>query len=68
MNHESLVVSNGKLFCNACREELNLKKSSVKNHISSVKHKNGKVQVQAKAKRERDIADALQKHNGEQYL
>ena len=65
---ESLVVSNGKLFCNACREELNLKKSSVKNHISSVKHKNGKVQLQAKAKRERDIADALQKHNGEQHL
>ena len=30
---EHLCVSSGKLFCNACREEVNLKKSSVKNHI-----------------------------------
>ena len=30
---ERLCVSSGKLFCKACREEVNLKKSSVKNHI-----------------------------------
>lgn len=33
-----------------------------------VKHNNGKDQLQAKTKRERDIADVLQKHNNEQHL
>ena len=31
--NEQLSVSNKKLFCKACREELSLKKSSVENHI-----------------------------------
>ena len=31
------------------------KKSSIKNHISSVKHKTGKDQLQAKTKPEREI-------------
>ena len=52
--NESLVVSNGKLFCNSCRE-VSLKKFTIKNHISSVKHVNGKLKVQAKDKRERGI-------------
>ena len=43
--NESLVLSNGKLFCNSCREEVSLKKSVLKNHISSVKHVNGKLKV-----------------------
>lgn len=30
---EQLVVSSGKLFCKACREELSLKSSTVKNHV-----------------------------------
>ena len=65
---ESLVASNGKLFCKTCQEELSLKKSSIKNHILSVKHKSGKDQLQAKAKKEKSIVDALQKHNSEQHL
>ena len=32
---EQLIVSNSKLFRQACREELNLKMSSVKNHVQS---------------------------------
>ena len=39
---EELVVSSGKLVCNASREELKLKSSSVKNHIRSSKHIEGK--------------------------
>ena len=30
---EHFTVSNGKLLCEACREQLNLKKSSINNHI-----------------------------------
>ena len=37
--NEMLKVSAGVLFCEACREELGLKKSIVQNHIRSKKHK-----------------------------
>ena len=40
--NEPLTVSSGKLFCRACREELCLKSSSLKNHLSSTKHLEGK--------------------------
>ena len=62
---EHLCVSSGKLFCKACREEVNLKKSSVKNHIRSVKHKNSKDALKAKTKREKSISEAIQEHNSE---
>ena len=62
---ENLCVSSGKLFCNACREEVNLKKSSVRNHIRSTKHKNGKAALNIKNKKERSIAEAIQQHNNE---
>ena len=35
---ESFVVSNGHLFCSACREQLSLKRSIIRNHIQSSKH------------------------------
>ena len=34
---EHLVVSNGKLKCDACGETISKKKSSVKKHVSSLK-------------------------------
>ena len=46
---EHLTVSNGKL-CVACREELNLKKSSVKNHLQPTKHKDSKNKLKAREK------------------
>ena len=39
---EQLTVSNNKLFCTACREELSLKKSVLEQHCTSLKHKKGK--------------------------
>ena len=60
-NIKHLCVSSGKLFCNACRKEVNLKKSSVKNHIQSVKHKNGKDALTA----EKTISKAIQQYNSE---
>jgi hypothetical protein len=52
-------VSRGKLFCNGCREEVSLKNSSVKNHMRSAKHSEGKKKLARKEKREQEIAIAL---------
>ena len=46
---EELSQSAGKLFCNACREEVSLKLSIVKLHVASGKHLAGK---EALARRE----------------
>ena len=43
--NENLSVSNGKLFCLACREEIALKRSVVSYHIKSAKHLEGKEKV-----------------------
>ena len=47
--NESFTVSGRKLFCTACREELSLKRSIIKNHVQSTKHKHSK-EIQAKKK------------------
>ena len=39
---EPFIVASGKLFCQGCREELPLKKSSINYHIKSSKHSVGK--------------------------
>ena len=65
---EPLCVSNRKLFCNACREEMSLKMSSVRNHIRSTKHKEGCRRRKSKEAREKSIADALAAHNEESHL
>lgn len=65
---QSLVLSRGKLFCNACREEVSLKSSSVKNHTRSGKHNERKKKLERKEKREQEIAIALRAHNAEVHL
>ena len=57
--NEPLSVSNKKLFCSSCREELPLKKSSIDVHIKSMKHINSKMKLKQKQERELDIAKAL---------
>ena len=52
-------MSNGKLFCKACREELSLKKIVVANHVQSKKHIAGKGKLSLKEAKERDIAESL---------
>lgn len=59
---EALCVSASKLFCQACREELSLKKSVIINHLKSNK---GKEKLKAKQKRARDIAESLRKYTEE---
>ena len=43
---------------------MSLKKSSLNNHIQSVKHKDRKIKLQEKEKRDQTIVQALQKYNG----
>ena len=56
---EQLTVSGGHLFCNACRETISVKRSTVSNHIKSSKHTTSKVNLQKKEAREMDIGSAL---------
>ena len=66
--NEALTVSNNKLFCSGCREELCIKKSSVKNHIISAKHKKGKERLKQKIAREKDLAISLKQYNSVEHL
>ena len=58
-SNENLTVSNSKMFCRACREELALKKNVISNHVHSAKHQAGKSRLVAKEAKEKDIAEAL---------
>ena len=64
---EHFTKSAGKLFCNACREELSLKSSIIKNHIESSKHKLGKESLRKREARERDIVQALQSYDDREH-
>ena len=66
--NESLTVSNKKLFCKACREEVGLKSSVVHNHVKSSKHKLGKERLAKKEATERDIAHVFKSVETEQHL
>ena len=61
--NECLCNSGGKLFCNACREPLSRKKSSITLHIKSTKHANGKSRLEGKQAKERLIVDMLTQYD-----
>ena len=56
---EPFTVSAGKLFCSCCREELSLKRSVIKNHVASSKHKNSKVLRAKKQINDKTIVESL---------
>ena len=60
---EHFTVSNKKLFCRACREELAVKKSVIECHIASQKHKRGKERIVSKTKYEREITESLKSYD-----
>ena len=66
--NQSLTVSNKKLFCLACREELSLKRSVLHGHLQSSKHKSGEERLAGKKKRDTDIAEALQASDASEHL
>ena len=65
LSKEMDTVSAGKLFCTACREELSLKLSIIKNHVKSTKHAQRKNQLTEKRSRERDISEAFKSYEQE---
>ena len=65
---ENLVVSCNKWFCEAYKEEVSLKCSSVRNHIKSAKHKSSEEKMTHRQAREKDIAASLKRHNEEVHL
>ena len=66
---EPFVVSCERLFCQACREEVGLKKSVIDNHVQhSKKHSVGKERLAEKGKKEEDIANALCAYNSREHL
>ena len=50
---EPLTISNGYLFCRACREQISTKLSVIKNHLRSTKHSEGKERLKRKEAREK---------------
>ena len=48
-----------KLFCDACREVLSCKKSSIETHIKTKKHEKGKERLKQKAVTEMDITQTF---------
>ena len=67
-SEEPFLISNSRLFCSACREELSLKRSVINNHIQSGKHNNGIEKLKTKELKEKHIADMLIEHNQEEHL
>ncbi len=63
--NEPLTVSNKKLFCSGCREQLSLKKSSIELHLKSLKHVKGKERLASKQRRQLDIAESLKRYDDE---
>ena len=66
--NEPFVVSNSQLLCSGCCEELCIKKSNVKNHIASAKHKKGTERLKEKAAKKKDIAKSLKLYNSVEHL
>ena len=62
---EYFTVSNNRLFCSACREEVATKKSVIELHIKSQKHSRGKSRIASNKKIEADIAQALKQFDSE---
>lgn len=61
------VVSNTVLFCQACKEEISVKKSVITGHIASKQHSTNKEKLAKAKEREMDIAEALNKFHKEHY-
>ena len=57
--NEAFSVSTGKLFRNACREELGLKTTVIHPHIQSKRHTSGKECLKQRKVEDLDIAEAF---------
>ena len=64
---ENLTVSNKKLFCLGCREELSGKSSVITYHIKSAKHISGKKKLETKRKADIEIVESLRSRDELEY-
>ena len=55
--NESLTISLGKIYCNACHLVLSSKKSIIKNHVTAVRHKNGKEDLEKVCVRQQTLSE-----------
>ena len=55
--NESLTVSLGKIYCNACHLVLSSKKSIIKNHVTTVRHKKGKEDLEETCIRQHTLSE-----------
>lgn len=62
------VKIGGKLFCEACREELSLRKNIIKNHITCKKHNTSKEKLSKSKTKQKDIAESLRIYDNEHHL
>lgn len=63
-NEELSVSDDGKLVCQACRETLSVKKSTLSSHLKSTKHVESKAQfIETKQPQEMSIVTAIKKHD-----
>ena len=61
--NDHLCVSARNHFCNVCREKLCVKRSTMKNHLTSTKHADSKTVYKKGELRDGDIVKALQKYD-----
>ena len=55
--NESLTVSLGKIYCNACHLVLSSKKSIIKNHVTTVRHKKAKENLEKACVRQQTLSE-----------
>ena len=65
--NECLTVSARTLFCEACRQEVSLRRCIVKNHIASSRHLKMKDSLKERKGRDVDIAKSLKQYDEEQH-
>ena len=60
---QGLTVQLGNLFCSVCRETLSVKRSTVKNHVSSAKHAESQAKSKKRSVMDGNILSALKKYD-----
>lgn len=58
---EKLTVERGAIFCSACRAQVSEKSSSLKRHVSSTRHQQGKKALEAHKMKQQSIAVAMKR-------
>ena len=61
------ATDKGSIFCEACREEISVKRSTILNHIKAQKHLSGKEKLDQKKQREKDLAETLRAHDDKNH-